>query len=391
MTDKTRVLFAVGSLAGGGSERQVVALLRHLDRSRFAPLLYLVDRAGELLSEVPPDVPVFAFSDRRDVPKVYWPGRLFRLQVRDLRRVLVEQAVDVVYDRTYFMTLIAGAATRRLKVPRISAVVCDPKRDVEQTARRFVRLKRRLLRGAYRRAFRVVANSEELRRLTTAYHRLPESHVVAIPNLLDLAEIDRRAAAPGPDWPAEEFHVVTAGRLHPQKGHRVLLEAVADVVHRRKKRQLRLHVLGQGPLENELQQMRVQLALDEYVQMHGFVENPYPYYRRADLFCLPSLYEGMPNALIEAMACRVPVLAADCPTGPGELLAGGRYGTLVPAGDAAALADALAEACERPAEWLGRVEAARSFVAARFSPDSAVRPLEELFLSARGNVPWPAV
>ena len=69
MPDRIRVLFAIGSMAGGGSERQLLGVLQHLDRSRFAPLLYLVDRKGELLDEVPADVPVFSFWDRHRYPR----------------------------------------------------------------------------------------------------------------------------------------------------------------------------------------------------------------------------------------------------------------------------------------------------------------------------------
>jgi glycosyltransferase involved in cell wall biosynthesis len=379
------VLFAVGSLAGGGSERQVVALLKHLDRARFEPLLYLVTRGGELLGDVPPDVPIFAGSDAGAVPKLYWPGRRFRLQSRHLRGVLTAQRVDVVYDRTYFMTLIAGEATRRLAIPRISAVVSNPERDVARTAQRFVWLKRRLLRRCYRRAFRVVANSEELRRLTIRCYGLPESQVAVIPNLLDLDEIDRLAAAEPPPWPSDRFHIVTAGRLQPEKGQRDLVAAVAELVQRRNLSAIHLHILGTGPLESELRDMIAQRGLAGHVSLHGYVDNPFAYFRRAELFCLPSLYEGLPNALIEAMACGTPVLAADCPTGPRELLAGGKYGTLVPPGDSAALANAIADAVARRAEWLARVEPARQSVAERFSPAAAVRPLEELFLAACGK------
>ena len=84
MSRRTRVLFAIGSLTGGGSERQVVQLLQHLDRNRFEPLLYLVYRSGELLDEVPQDVAVASFEDRSRDPTVYWPGRMHRRRVADL-------------------------------------------------------------------------------------------------------------------------------------------------------------------------------------------------------------------------------------------------------------------------------------------------------------------
>lgn len=109
MPDRIRVLFAIGSLAGGGSERQVVNILRHLDRSRFEPILYLIYRAGEHLKHVPGDVPVIAFDDVPPPGGIYLPGRIRRAQIGHLRQVLKEQGIHVVYDRTSQMTLIAGA------------------------------------------------------------------------------------------------------------------------------------------------------------------------------------------------------------------------------------------------------------------------------------------
>src|SRR5262249_24281289 len=128
----------------------------------------------------------------------------------------------------------------------------------------------------------------------------------------------------------EWFEIVTAGRLHAQKGYIHLLEAIAELVHHRVRRQIHLRILGTGPLEAALKADIARLKLTGHVTLAGYIANPLPYYRQADLFCLSSLYEGMPNALVEAMLCQVPVLATDCLSGPGEILAGGRYGLLVP-------------------------------------------------------------
>ena len=116
---RTRVLLAVGSLHGGGSERQTVQILQHLDRSRFEPVLYLITRGGELLGDVPDDVPVYAFHDRTPLPRLNWPGRIHRAEIRDLARVLREERIDVIYDRTWHMTLITAAAARRYPVRRM--------------------------------------------------------------------------------------------------------------------------------------------------------------------------------------------------------------------------------------------------------------------------------
>ena len=105
-----RVLFVLGSLSGGGAERQVVEILKHLDRSRFRPSLYLANRCGELLGEVPDDVAIHSFSDR---PTGTWQASLNRAtkttviaRWRHLAGVLADERIDVIYDRTFLATAL---------------------------------------------------------------------------------------------------------------------------------------------------------------------------------------------------------------------------------------------------------------------------------------------
>ncbi|MDP9440173.1 MAG: glycosyltransferase, partial [Actinomycetota bacterium] len=86
------------------------------------------------------------------------------------------------------------------------------------------------------------------------------------------------------------------------------------------------------------------------VLMPGFVENPYSYMRRSSVLVLSSAWEGLPSVLIEALACGCPVVSTDCPSGPREILADGRYGTLVPVGDDGAMAEGILSALDAPAE-----------------------------------------
>ena len=96
MTDRIRVLFAIGSLGCGGSERQLLNILERIDRSRFEPHLYLLDRSGEFLSLVPDDVSITAFSDDFRTDGLYIPGRIFRQQVSHLTSHLKQSRFDVV-------------------------------------------------------------------------------------------------------------------------------------------------------------------------------------------------------------------------------------------------------------------------------------------------------
>jgi glycosyltransferase involved in cell wall biosynthesis len=111
---------------------------------------------------------------------------------------------------------------------------------------------------------------------------------------------------------------------------------------------VRLLILGEGPLRAELETEIRRRGLTGDVRLEGFVDNPFAYMRRARLFVLSSLWEGLPGVLIQAMACGTPVVSTDCPSGPREILEDGRLGPLVPTADSAALADAILDTLEHP-------------------------------------------
>lgn len=370
-------------MSGGGSQRQLIGILQRLDRSRFLPYLYLVSPGGDLLSEVPADVPVQVFAERCKSQAWWYPGQAHRARVRDLADLIRDEQIDVVYDRTYHMTLITAPAVRGSRAARISVIVADPQHDFTGNAERFRIVKRHLLRRAYETADCVVAVSDGVRQAAEAHYRLPPGKAVTIYNFFDIERIDRLAAEPLPPpeiKPPNRFEIVAAGRLHPQKGFLYLCEAVRDLVMDRGQRQLHLRILGTGPLEADLQSYVARQGLEQHVTLAGFRANPLPYFRQADLFCLSSLYEGMPNALVEAMLCRVPVLATDCPSGPREILQDGRLGRLVPPGDSRMLAEAIADAIINTKKWQEIIPAARSYIEGTFSPDTGIERLEELLI-----------
>lgn len=132
--------------------------------------------------------------------------------------------------------------------------------------------------------------------------------------------------------------VLAVGRLIPAKGFDVLLTAFKQV---RKQIPARLMILGEGPERQNLQVQIEALNLSDVACLHGFTPNPFAWMRRSALFVLSSRHEGLPGALIEAMACGTPVVATDCPHGPSEILEQESWGRLVPVDDAPALAQAI--------------------------------------------------
>lgn len=139
--------------------------------------------------------------------------------------------------------------------------------------------------------------------------------------------------------------LLSAGRLVPEKDFGTLIRSFARL---RKRIAARLIILGEGPERSALERLIEELGLVSDVQLAGFQINPYPYMSKAALFVLSSKREGLSTVLIEAMACGAPVVSTDCPSGPSEILDGGRFGTLIPVGDSEALAKAMEKALKDP-------------------------------------------
>jgi len=157
-----------------------------------------------------------------------------------------------------------------------------------------------------------------------------------------------KAAAPlDHPWfvPGSPAVILSAGRLTAQKDYPTLLRAFARLTAGR---EARLIVLGEGEARGSLEALARDLGVADQIFFASFVENPFAYMARADLFVLSSAWEGHPNVIVEAMACGTPVVSTDCPSGPAEILDNGKYGRLVPVGDADDLSAAMAATLDAP-------------------------------------------
>lgn len=173
-----------------------------------------------------------------------------------------------------------------------------------------------------------------------AWSGLPRQRIEVLPNPVVTPRIYAQARQPAPHAWLEDKTVpviMGSGRLTRQKGFDVLLAAWAKLPQPRP----RLIILGEGQKRQALAQQARQAGMADQLLLPGYVNNPYAWLARADLFVLASRWEGSPNVLTEALALGVPVVATDCPSGPREILEGGRVAPLVPVDDIPGLATAI--------------------------------------------------
>ena len=176
-------------------------------------------------------------------------------------------------------------------------------------------------------ADKIILNSNDNKKLLSSKYKIPSEKIVVIYNPKNISQIRllSNEKIVEPFFQTEEPIILTAGRLSFEKGHLHLLRIFADI---NKNISCKLVICGEGPLREKLERLAKELHIEEKVLFSGWCNNPYKYMKKSNIFVFPSLSEGLPNALIEAMICGCPIVSADCDFGPREILENGRYGYL---------------------------------------------------------------
>ncbi len=331
-----RIALVTSSMGGGGAQRAVARLATALAERGYPVDLVLARAAGPYLAEVSSDVRVVDLHAPRLAQALVPLARYFRSQ----RPAAVFSALDYVNVVAILARALARVDTRLVVSERNTL-----SQAVAHTRSARTRLMPRLISWTYPRADAVVAVSPGVADDLLAVCRLAPSTVHVLNNPVVTPQLEARRSEPVEHpWLRDRTAPVAlaVGRLTEQKDFRTLLEAFALVLQRQPA--ARLVILGEGSLRAELEGLARTLAISDSVSMPGFSANPYPAMAAADVFVLSSRWEGSPGALIEAVACGTAAVATDCPSGPAQVLDDGRYGRLVPVGDANAMAEALDDA-----------------------------------------------
>lgn len=311
---RKRVLFTLTDLHAGGAQRVVLTLLRHLPRDEFELAVALVRREGAFLGEIPQDVPVHDLGAKR----VRQAGpAIVRLARRERPDVLFS---TLSYLNNYVLLL-------RPFLPRTTRIVVREAIAVSSAVRtwRMPWLWPLLFRLLYRRADAILCQCRFMGDDLVRSFGVPREKIRTIYNPVDAERV--RASSRSGDDPFAGFgagpHVVAAGRIAPQKGFDLLVDAVPALLARFPN--AHLWILGEdtstnGNVLDDLRERCRQQGTGAQVHFEGLQSNPYRYFGRADLFVLSSRYEGLPNVLLEALACGCPALALDRPGGTREIM-----------------------------------------------------------------------
>jgi glycosyltransferase involved in cell wall biosynthesis len=337
---RRRIAFVINSLGPGGAERVMMTVLANAPREEWPENwdLHLILLDKEVEHRTPPP---FVTIRQLDC------ARRLRPSITALRAALKRIAPDIVVSFLVRANIAAVIAAKSLGIPvviseraQLSAHLEGRHPGLRASAARLVP------RLVYPRADHIIAVSAGVRRDLIAKFGVSPARVSAIPNPYDVAAI-RAAGEQPPEFPLPDHFMASAGRLTESKGFSDLIGAYA-----RANPDIPLVILGEGELRPELETQIRAAGLGGRVILAGYARNPFAIVSRAELFVSASHCEGFPNAIAEAMALGVPVIATDCPSGPAEILDNvevtgatgmhlARYGILTPVGDRSDLADAI--------------------------------------------------
>ena len=339
MSKKLLSIF-IPSMAGGGAERVALTLAQDWLQRGHRVDLVVMEKGGELEGLVPDGVRLIALNVNQ-----------MRRAIRPFADYLQRERPFAVQVSLWPLTVIAVLA-RKLARSNSRLVLSEHVALTKQYAH-FSLATQLLLkystRWAYPRADALLVVSDDAAKDVAMLAGMAKSDIETVYNPLTIPPAKGgNVAAIEALWGIPNGQrILHVGKLKAQKNQALLIRAFARLEGHD---DARLMILGQGELEAELRALAGSLGVTDRVIFAGFQLDPAPYYASADLFVLSSDYEGFGLVLVEALANGLSVISTDCESGPREILADGDYGTLVPCGDAEALAAAMDEALRHPSD-----------------------------------------
>lgn len=326
---------------GGGAERVMLMLANELSKRDFSVSLLLNQAEGSYLKFLSNDVKVVSLNSSRVLTSIVPLVKYFKKE----RPMVIISAMNFVNIVTLFAKQISGIEAR---------LILSEHNNLSQSISKMSWFKRLVFKGlmsfSYKRSSTVVAVSRGVADDLISQLNISPSIVETIYNPIFTPEIIYYSQAPiQHPWLNDDSIpvVLGVGRLVEQKDFETLILSFSKVVA---EMPCRLVILGEGSLRPQLEALVTELGLSHNIFMPGFVDNPYAWMSKVDLFVLSSIYEGFGNVLVEAMACGSRVVSTDCLSGPSEILENGKWGALVPIKNTNIMSQAIIEALSNPVD-----------------------------------------
>lgn len=339
-----KIAFVFESFSGGGVQRVVLSLARALANMGKEVILVVWSSRGPFFEEAKQSFKIVDLKVNRALTSIPGIVRFIKNEKPDL---LISNFLPHGHSACILAGILAGGKTRIILVNHTH--LTESRRYLRklqgESLPRIIKvsLLSHLFRFLLTRASAIVAVSEDVASDFSRKFNIPKREIKVIYNPIDMDEI-RLKSKEGVEHPwfrqTGVKVIISVGRLVKSKDYSTLLRAFAVV---RERIPCKLVILGEGPERERLENLARNLGIADDVWIPGFVDNPYKYISRCSVFVLSSLFEGFPLALVEALACGVPVVSTNCKAGPREILDEGKYGRLVEKGSYEEMAEAILE------------------------------------------------
>lgn len=362
MNEQFKIALYMPSLQGGGGERVMCALANGLVDIGCRVDFLLAEKKGSFMADLVQKVQVYdlgAKSTFKSIPALI--GFIRRERPHVLISALEHANLCALISRVFW-----GVKTKLIVTVHVAPSIWFLNMGWKD------RLVAWMNQWVYYFADAIVAVSQGVAEDFKMNYRVSKGKVHVIYNPVIGEKLWKQMSEPSQDIPglAGEKYIIAVGNMEVPKDYPTLLKAFALV---KEECTYKLLILGDGPQREALEQLVVQLGLKGSVLLPGFVSNPYPFIKRAEVYVLSSDCEALPTVVIEALAAGVPIVSTNCDFGPDEILKGGEYGVLVPVRDPSSLAQALRDVLKKGGISYNPVEAT-----VRFGIESASRKYLEL-------------
>jgi len=364
--NEKKIAFLLESLKLGGIGRLTLLLAEELADRGYQVDLVLLKKQGQYLKQVPSNVRIVDLKAKKLLLSSHLIGSYLK---RENAAVLIS-----ANERVNIMALLAKKLFRVKTKLIISVHVNNSEAIARQEASIYKKLVILVARRIYRWADKVVAVSKGVAEDLEKLFLVSRDKIDVIYNPVISKDIGKKAneAVDHPWLNQDRLPVILGvGRLIRQKDFSTLVKSFYEI--KKEIADAKLIILGEGEERLKLEREINELELNDDVDLPGYVENPYSYMKKSEVFVLSSAWEGFGNVLVEAMAVGTPVVSTECPSGPTEILEGGKYGPLVAVGDAGSLAAAAINILKDPPESSFLIRRAQDF-----SVDKAVNKYLEI-------------
>jgi glycosyltransferase involved in cell wall biosynthesis len=344
---KGKILFFIPDFSMGGAENMMINLANYGIQKKIPIIFVVLNKKGPLFSKLNENIRIHSLESNRMIIGII---KLYFFLIKEKPQIILSTLIQA--NLAALIVKVLGLKEIKVVI-RVESIMSQLIKDKKNFSFSLVLMKR-IFPYFYKRADKIVTVSNNVAK--DLHNNFKVFNTFTLHNPAISKEFHNKINENLNEiwWPKNEKVVLSVGRLNPVKDFPTLIHAFSKA----NLTDTKLVILGEGESFQELKELIKELKMEKYIILPGFVDNPLKFIKNSDLFVLTSIYEGFSNALVQALACKIPIIATNCPGGNSEILNNGLYGDLFQPGDSDELSILMVNNLEYnkikniPDEWL---------------------------------------